>query len=133
MIFNTPQESLQFIKDVCREHGMLESDQASLTQLSIFLNRIYENPKHKFYNNYVSREKKIDNQKKHFKLRFFQRVGYILTDDKYKILCDLTKTSGKFIKKHEGSTDSIFKVNFDKVLLKVVYNPFDNVLITVLP
>ena len=73
-----------------------------------------------------------DNQKFHFQSRFYERVGYILSDVKYDELCNVIRTDGKFLYKREEANQSVFAVNFEGINIKVVYDPFKNILITVL-
>lgn len=134
----TYEESLAFIKEVAAENGMRNANSATLEQLSNFLNRLesvlkivkQSKPKAGQFTQDVRKHRK--NQKIHFKRRFLERVGYISTDEKYDELCDLVKRDGKFLSKREGSDQSTFLVNYNGLNLKVVYNAYKNILITVL-
>jgi hypothetical protein len=80
------------------------------------------------------KQKKVsekDAQKSHFKARFLERVGYILTDSRYEELKNLTHTKGKYL--HPGEKGTVYFVNFRGLHLKVVYNIFTRNLITILP
>ena len=70
-------------------------------------------------------------QKTHCKTRFYERVGYILTDERYEELVKLTHTKGKYL--HPGQKGTVYQVNFRGIDLKVVYNMFTRNLITILP
>lgn len=133
------QESLKFVQCVASENGMLNVEKATLGQIYSFLDSLSCNkpiPKKVKNDKILSRSDKQKlkrNQKTHFKRRFQERVGYVLTDQKYDVLCDLVRKDGHFLSKHEGSNQSIFSVMYERMDLKVVYNPYDNILITVLP
>jgi hypothetical protein len=70
-------------------------------------------------------------QKVHVKSRFYERVGYILTDERYDELTKTTHTKGKYL--HPGEKGTVYLVNFRGLDLKVVYNIFTRNLITILP
>ena len=133
------EESLKFIHEVASENGMLNVEKATLGQIYSFLDSLSQykpKPVKDSIPKVLSKSEKAKlkkSQKIHFKRRFLERVGYILTDEKYKILCDLVKKEGQFVSKHEGADQSIFTVMFERNRLKVVYNCFTNTLITVLP
>jgi hypothetical protein len=71
-----------------------------------------------------------DAQKEHFKTRFFQRVGYILSDSKYNELKAETSKNGTYL--HPGTSGSVYRVAFGGMNMRVVYNPFTDILITIL-
>ena len=133
------QDSLKFVQSVASENGMLNVEKATLGQIYSFLNSlscskpILKKVKTDKVLTKKEKTKLKNNQKIHFKRRFQERVGYVLTDEKYDVLCDLVRKDGHFLSKHEGSNQSIFSVMYERMDLKVVYNPYDNVLITVLP
>ena len=134
----TEEESLKFVQTVATENGMHNVEKATLGQIYSFLDSLSSiRPVSKGSNDsHLSKKEKRKlkaNQKTHFKRRFRDRVGYILTDEKYDVLCNLVKKDGQFLSKHEGSNHSIFSVMYERNNLKVVYNPYDNILITVLP
>lgn len=70
-------------------------------------------------------------QREHFKGRFYERVGYNISNDTYEQLKNSIKKNGRFI--HKGENGSVFIIDFRGVSLKVVYNIFKDSLITVLP
>jgi len=133
------QESLKFVQSVASENGMLNVEKATLGQIYSFLDSLSCSrsiPKKIKTDKVLTKKEKTklkNNQKIHFKRRFQERVGYVLTDEKYDVLCDLIRKDGHFLSKHEGSNQSIFSVNYERINLKVVYNAYDNILITVLP
>jgi hypothetical protein len=133
------QDSLKFVQSVASENGMRNVEKATLGQIYSFLDSlscIKPIPKKVKTDKVLTKKEKTklkNNQKIHFKRRFQERVGYVLTDEKYDVLCDLIRKDGHFLSKHEGSNQSIFSVNYERINLKVVYNAYDNILITVLP
>jgi len=80
----------------------------------------------------ISKNKKsaVD-YKPHVKLRFFQRVGYILTDEKYNQLLEAVRTTGRCIS-NKKEDSSLWSVDFEGVRLKVAYKPFEGKIITIL-
>lgn len=82
----------------------------------------------------VSKKKKKFSQKEaseiHFKERFFQRVGFILTDEKYLQLKNSIVSKGKFL--HDARNGGCYRIEFEGLKLRVIYNPFKDILITVL-
>jgi hypothetical protein len=77
-----------------------------------------------------SKPKKICNRI-HFQRRFLERVGFILTDEKYEELLEKTKKDGLF--RHRTKTNnSVYRVEYLDMRLLVVYDPFNQSLITIL-
>lgn len=62
-------------------------------------------------------------KKKHFFSRWEERVGEKLTEEKYQILLDKVKKDGK---------SSVYRLKFDNLELKLAYDAFRNILVTVL-
>jgi hypothetical protein len=67
----------------------------------------------------------------HFENRFRERVGYLLTEEKYRDIQNRIVKDGKFIHK-DNDGNSISDLNVDGVILTIVHNPFTGDLITVL-
>lgn len=70
-------------------------------------------------------------QKEHFKNRYFERVGCILTEEKYNDLKNSIQKQGKFL--HPGEKGGVYMIPFGGIYLKIVYNFKTQTLITVLP
>lgn len=70
-------------------------------------------------------------QEFHFKQRFYERVGYHISDKEYENLRNSIQTIGKYI--HPGESGSVFLINYRGINLKVVFNIITQTLITVLP
>jgi hypothetical protein len=69
----------------------------------------------------------------HFENRFRERVGYLLTEEKYRDIQKRIVKDGKFFNKDKDKDgNSISDLNVDGVILRIVHNPFTGDLITVL-
>jgi hypothetical protein len=84
----------------------------------------------------ISKKRKISkplkvNQKKHFKQRWYERCGFILTDEKYDQIAELTHKTGVFLHKC-WSGNSVFKVKIDGAWTLIVYDALKQIPITVL-
>jgi hypothetical protein len=67
----------------------------------------------------------------HFSNRFRERIGYEFTDGTEKRLRESLKNA-KFIGPGDG-LNSVWRVNFDGMEIKVVWNRFKDILVTTLP
>jgi len=73
-----------------------------------------------------------DAKKKHFMTRFRERVGYALSNSSYnELLCNFS-LQGKFLYKNK-EVGSVYAFTFRGTNLRIVYDPFKQHLITVLP
>ena len=72
------------------------------------------------------------NQKKHFKLRWLQRVGYNISEENYGKLESSIQKNGKFLYREDNNANSVYGIKFEGMDLKVVYNIYESQLITVL-
>jgi len=70
----------------------------------------------------------------HFQKRWRERVGEVLSNQKYTELCNLTRTTGKFL--YRDSVDelgSVYGIKYMGMSMKVVFDAFKGELITILP
>ena len=75
-----------------------------------------------------------ESQKTHFIQRFYERMGYKLTDAGYARILELLSSNetSRFLYK-SADIGSVYNVRFEGHLLRVVYDAFKKSLITVLP
>jgi hypothetical protein len=73
-------------------------------------------------------------QKIHFRNRWKERTGNILTDDQYQDLLNMVKRDGVLLyRSKDGGNGSVFRLKYGGAYLKIVYDPFSHTLISLLP
>jgi hypothetical protein len=77
---------------------------------------------------------RVESQKTHFFNRFYERVGWKLTEAGYTDLLKIMQSdeNSKFLHKNEEN-GSVYSVRYQGLTLRLVYDIFTQSLITVLP
>lgn len=73
-------------------------------------------------------------QKIHFRNRWKERTGSILTDEKYQDILNKIKKDGVLLyRSADGGNSSAFRLKYEGAYLRIVYDPFSHTLVSLLP
>ena len=71
-------------------------------------------------------------KKYHFFKRWNERVGSVMTDEKYQEIKGLIKSNGVFMWSHDDGRSSVYRLKYNNVTMYFAYDAFNDIIVTVL-